>query len=470
MKYTLFASLLLVLVSSFVLADAFHYEAGAVRSVVLPGSPVVFNLSITNLQSSTDVVSFSPVESTNWITTPSSVSVLPQETKVVTLTITPAQVFVGSFTVDIDAHSRNTREISRISLFTRFTTSSPAQSYVKNVGVVVATDEVYDPREQVKVRFSLTNRNPILIDPVRIVVLSDGLFEDEFTISLDPLEQEDINRYYVIDPLQAPGEHELIVNVFLDNESVAYKSVQKLFSVEEYGDISFTLTTEKDGLLSRRLVEVFTNTGNIPLEKTFMIPVGGFRKYFSSTDPSYKVVKDLNGNNYYEVGVSLAPNTSTEVVFTENFWPLVSTILVIIVSIVAYFVFRPQVVIRKSYSTLGDNEKDGTQVLRVRLIVRNRSRTPVSNLSVFDKAPHIVDISVDDKPGVLMPTKITKNDKRGAIVKWDIDLFDGFEERILVYKLKTKLNVIGDMTLPRAKAKFVSKFGAQTTVQSKRVF
>jgi ribosomal protein S10 len=54
----------------------------------------------------------------------------------------------------------------------------------------------------------------------------------------------------------------------------------------------------------------------------------------------------------------------------------------------------------------------------------------------------------------MKPSRMTKTTAKGTILHWDLDKLDAFEERIITYRLKSKLRVVGDMSLPRAKVKF----------------
>jgi hypothetical protein len=52
-------------------------------------------------------------------------------------------------------------------------------------------------------------------------------------------------------------------------------------------------------------------------------------------------------------------------------------------------------------------------------------------------------------------------------VKWELEALEPLEERIITYKLKTKIIIVGGLTLPRARIKFKTK-DAERTVKSNK--
>ena len=61
--------------------------------------------------------------------------------------------------------------------------------------------------------------------------------------------------------------------------------------------------------------------------------------------------------------------------------------------------------------------------------------------------PHM-DIKKEFAEGTLKPSRILQHHKKGLIVKWNIASLDAFEERIISYKIKSKLSILGTLTLP----------------------
>lgn len=63
----------------------------------------------------------------------------------------------------------------------------------------------------------------------------------------------------------------------------------------------------------------------------------------------------------------------------------------------------------------------------------------------------------------LRPVNIVKHDRKGTIVKWSIEKMAPGEQRIITYKIKSKLSILGGVTLPVAVAKFDAAGRKRTT-------
>ena len=66
------------------------------------------------------------------------------------------------------------------------------------------------------------------------------------------------------------------------------------------------------------------------------------------------------------------------------------------------------------------------------------------------------DIEKSLELGTLKPQEV-KHTKRGTLVKWKLSEIDPKEHRLITYKVKSKLKIVGALKLPRAKAFFGRK-------------
>ena len=51
------------------------------------------------------------------------------------------------------------------------------------------------------------------------------------------------------------------------------------------------------------------------------------------------------------------------------------------------------------------------------------------------------------------------HDIKGTLLKWNIDILEGFEERMITYKIKSKLSILGSLKLSPAVIKFKNSRG-----------
>ena len=106
--------------------------------------------------------------------------------------------------------------------------------------------------------------------------------------------------------------------------------------------------------------------------------------------------------------------------------------------------------------------------MKVRIFIKNRTAKAFYNLRLLDRAPSIAHVKMSEGLGVIEPTKIIRNERRGTIIKWDFDSIEAYEERIVTYTIKARLKIIGNLGLPPVKAKFENVKGKQRTTQSGR--
>jgi hypothetical protein len=90
-------------------------------------------------------------------------------------------------------------------------------------------------------------------------------------------------------------------------------------------------------------------------------------------------------------------------------------------------------------------------------------------VNIIDKVPHIAEVLKDFEMGTLHPTKVLKHAKKGTLIKWEVKELDKFEERVLAYKIKSRLSVLGEFKLPVAVAKFSTLSGKERSTHSNSV-
>ena len=70
--------------------------------------------------------------------------------------------------------------------------------------------------------------------------------------------------------------------------------------------------------------------------------------------------------------------------------------------------------------------------------------------------------------GTIKPVNIAKHKRIGTIVKWQIISLEKYEERIITYRIRSKLSILGGLILPAAKLKFKEK-GKERVVKSSKL-
>jgi hypothetical protein len=177
-----------------------------------------------------------------------------------------------------------------------------------------------------------------------------------------------------------------------------------------------------------------------------------YKRMFVSSDPSSEVVR-MDGKSYLQWNPSLKPMEVKTITVTTNYRPLILIILIIVLALVLYFVLRSPLILLKEASVI-EQDEHGISEIKVKVFIKNRSRKMLEQITVTDKVPGITEYMESNTLGSMKPSRITKTTAKGTILHWDLDKLDAFEERIITYKLRSKLKFVGDMALPRTRVKF----------------
>ncbi|MBU0472429.1 MAG: hypothetical protein KKF65_07405, partial [Nanoarchaeota archaeon] len=113
--------------------------------------------------------------------------------------------------------------------------------------------------------------------------------------------------------------------------------------------------------------------------------------------------------------------------------------------------------------------EDGVENLKIRLFIKNRSRKTIEKVSVFDRVPGIAELVKQKTLGTIHPEKITKQEKKGTLIKWNLEQLEPYEERIVTYEVKSKLKIIGNISLPSSRTNFIDKNKERNTYSNRVV-
>ena len=142
--------------------------------------------------------------------------------------------------------------------------------------------------------------------------------------------------------------------------------------------------------------------------------------------------------------------------------------LSIIAGIILYYFMRSPVMLKKEAIVIGTKE-EGISDIKVVLHIKNRSSNVFDKIVITDRLPHIAELSKESETGTINPTSVTRSEKKGVILKWELPGLERFEERIISYKIKSKLSILGGFTLPLAVIRFYDKKGRERMSKSRKV-
>jgi hypothetical protein len=253
--------------------------------------------------------------------------------------------------------------------------------------------------------------------------------------------------------LTAPQKDTLHVTALVqDGDQIIPFTAEPIdYEIIEYGEISSAVVIQ-EGFLRTEKVYTLENTGNAKKTKEFALKTALFPSWFTTSTPAGRSIVKTDGlYDAWDITLDVGEKTTIRVI--TNYRPLLFVFGILSIAIIAYYVFRSPLIVRKSAVVIAAKE-GGMSELKVLIEVSNRSSKPVKMVSVLDKVPHIAEVAHDFDIGTLRPSKVTHLPNKGTLIKWTLDELDGGEERVITYRIHSKLSILGQMRLPVAVTKF----------------
>ncbi len=454
-----------------VAAQDFDVEQREIDRNFQTGKQAVFELDITN-NGEDDTFRFSTVDVLwNIQSQPlfhyfSGIDIAAGETETVRLLLNPSTPPPpGLYEVKITVRSEETDATQIVPIVVFVRSDAPAlRDYLAAVTRIVEIPPEIDPRDANQVKINLENRNPKIIDEMEII-LSSNLINGVIKTDLQSLQQKTVVADIELDPLTPPQEDTLVVTLVFENKTLQ-PIIKEKFEIVAYGGVE-PVNVKKRNIFFKLVDETtFVNDGNAPASATIEKKINFLTKLFtsSSTPGSYTITREEG--SYLAWDVELDPQEELVHIVSTDYRPVIFVIIVAILAYIAYILLRSPVIVRKEATVVGFRE-NGISELKVLIHIKNRSNRSFERITVSDRLPHIADVHEDIEVGTLKPTKIHQGN-RGTIVTWNIENLDKLEERVLSYRMRSKLSILGGFTLPIASVKFFDSAGRRFRSKSKK--
>ena len=340
------------------------------------------------------------------------------------------------------------------------------RDYLAAVSKIVDMPSKIDPREKFDVKINMINRNPRNLSDIIIKIRTkNGLFSKEVRTSLEPLERKLVNVEFGLEDITAPQEDLLLVSLIFEGR-VLQPEIEEIFEIIGYSEVIEQESSTKKSFLKTVAETTYFNNGNIKAMKTIETKRSFLKNLFTKTWPESFIIKK-DGEQFSAWQLSIEPNSSVTVRTQENYRGLLVFSVLAVLAIAAYFRFRSPVMIKKEAAVIGLRE-GGISELRVLLHVKNRSRKSFEKVTIIERVPKIADLEKSFDAGTLHPTKIFQHGNQGTVIKWEMDFIDKYEERMLSYKIKSKLSILGAFNLPQVIMRFHDSKGKKFITKSNR--
>lgn len=461
-----------------VLAD-FQVEVAPVKDQIIINEYAVFNVTIKNYYDTEEEFRIRNFDYPVWdiftepLINPIIIKVQPQSSgniQILVKSLQYAQTPVGTYALNARVDAETKAEQSPLPITVSIKSTEPLiGGYLPNVRTTFDAPEEIDPRKEAAVKVSLKNLNPIKYENITVKVKS-SLVDMEASTKLEtpgegaitnPESEKEIEFNIKLDPLTVPQQDTLIADVFYNKRKIASES--KIIKVIEYAETHET--PEKESFLkSTKSVRVSSN--NPSYKGSAKLEISAFRNLFTSAEPDADYVKD--GKRHYLVWeVNMRGEKEIVLSVYTNYRPLAIIIILVIAVLAIYYVLRSPLTLSKSISDIKKRE-GGISEVRVMIRVKNRGASELSHIEISDNVPHIADIDRDITIGSIQPARILRHQNKGIMIRWYIEKIEGGDERVLTYTMKSRLPILGELTLQPANARYRAK-GRNIITNSNRV-
>jgi hypothetical protein len=148
-----------------------------------------------------------------------------------------------------------------------------------------------------------------------------------------------------------------------------------------------------------------------------------------------------------------------------NYRPIAALIILAGIILALYYAFRSPILVKKTAGVISTRE-GGISELKILLEIKNRTGKPVNEATIMDMVPRIAELIKDHDIGTLAPTKITKHERKGTLIKYEVGDILPYEERLIAYRIRSSLSILGGVSLPVAVAKFKTSAGKERSTTS----
>lgn len=388
------------------------------------------------------------------VRTQKTLEVLPGTNFETELYLRPLNLNPGVYSIPLDIKMTGTQQTIHQELQMEITSQfPPTAAYLPAIRGTVTMSRKMDPKDPIRVYVKLENQNKKTLNNVKVKLRSSVINKD-YDISLKPLETKKLTFEAVIDPLTPPQEDTMKVTVVSIEgpEVYQFELVSVPFTVVSYEDFEKDLVDETTTLKTIRTITL-TNKGNAPYVDKYRLPTNLIHSMFTTSQP-----EALKLGTEFVWDLNLQKGETQTIVITTNYRPLAFLILALAVLVVAYFIFRSPIIMTKQAAVVGTRE-GGISELKILLTIKNRSNSRVKSVNIIDLVPRIATLKQDQEIGTVMPDKTIHNEIQGTLLKWNIDQIEPREERLISYKIQSKLSILGGVTLPVAVARFITEKG-----------
>lgn len=335
----------------------------------------------------------------------------------------------------------------------------PRTKFPVDVTSEIVTSYFIDPREKLSIRASLNNNNGAKYESLKLSLKGKYVSRD-IDVQLNPNENKTVEFTIDFDKTTAPGKDNLSLELRKDDKIIAKDSAE--IEIVEYSEPFKRSESVIESFLKTTTTISLENDGNVAKQQTISYPASLFDTYFTKTAPDAEFSEESKGFIWQ---ITLRAAEKTQLTIIKSTMPLFYLALFLIGYIVLYFALRSPLSVIKEIMEVIEKE-GGISEIKVKVKIKNRSKKPIKSIRLIERIPEIT--VLHHEKDQVAPTKSYKY-KDGSVLEWQFAEIEPKEERIITYRLKTRLIVMGNLNLKPAVARFGKRksFSSQASVYTK---
>ena len=457
-KFYMVIMLMVLLVLGLQLVTASLVEATPVKNQISPSEEAVFELLVKNTGKETQRYSIYSLQSgQGWMVEPSPLKyrileLSPGQQHQVKVLVRPLEIFApGIYTIrlniDSDLGERYEEDLKV------YLGSEKPLDYIPSIKITLDMPEKINPIEPVYIKLFLENRNPLDLTDLAVKIQSDlPEFSKSLNVDLPPMGKKTVEFTVAPNPFQQPKEYSLFFVFERGGQTVKVleKRIEILTRVPE-----FSINVNEDKMFMKKHLSLkVTNDGNLLNTQEVKYPLSLLQSLFVQGSVN---TKKIEGERYAVWDMTLKPNESEIVPLVINYRLILYLLIISLALGVFYWQVQAPLVLKKSAITSKGSEEGTLSEIKVTLEVVNKSKA-LKKVTVTDLVPAIANVEKSLELGTLRPKEI-KHTPKGTKVIWSLAEIDPNEQRIITYKIRAKLNILGTFSLPRATVECFTKKG-----------
>jgi len=426
-------------------------------TTIFAGETNTLEILVKNNRDVKDTFYFS-VWPTYWIDIAKYWTILePNEVATVTLTLKPPRD-VEEGTHELIFTAKSGQDIS-ISKNIYFSIKRPTNVFVTEIKI---NKQTLKPDDTLIIQPVLTNidkkQTMELLTTTKIS--KDNLIIEKFddTVTIRPESTHTLSYVFNVKNTHIPENYQIStiirnkLNKILDEKTIDFK-------IEKTSNIKREKKTENNILYTNVIITI-TNNGNVV--ESFKIgeslPTISKNFFYPDIEPVSEEEKD-NRIVYNWLIQDFVPGEIIVIRYQLRFTNvvLVSCVLIVAIVWVLWLFYKPS--LKKKYIGLLGLETE----LTISLYLKNRGTKTMNNITVTDLVPPLA--TVIKKFDTMTPTLKIK--PTGTELTWKIKQLNPKEERVLTYRIKPVIDIVGKFKLPKSHLTYTTKTGKKRNVVSK---